>query len=203
VKQFKTVAFDRTVASKELSDFKNLLDSKQWLSETDDVQKLFKPRDQLSALVGFYNTYITFPDMVGNELVLQGDYRCDLVIGQRSTQSFCFVEFEDAEEFSIFEKSDRAHRPFSRRYEHGFSQLVDWCYKISDMRKTIDCEDIFECREPHFVGLLVMGRSSTLSKPETRRFSWRGKYMTVAGHPIFSVTFDELYKHVYERMNLH
>ena len=201
-KRLTAIRFDVTAARQELKDFKQLLDSKQWLSEKLDIQPFFYPRTNLCACIGFYNTYLPVPDMVVDELVFQGDFRCDLAVGRTTNKHRCFVELEDATEFSIFEKSPRAYRPFSARYEHGVSQIIDWCYKIDDMRSTIDCENIIGCREPDYVGVLVMGRSQTLSASERDRFNWRGRGLSVRGHSIFTITFDDLYDHINERLNL-
>ncbi len=201
-KRFQQITFDAAVAKQEVAEFKALLDKNQWLSEAKDILPFFKTRLHLSALVGCCTPNIVIPDMVGGEFILQGDFRCDLAIGQNSRNSFCIVEFEDATEFSLFENSDKAYRPFSKRFEQGMSQIIDWCYKLEDMKGSNDCENIFGCREPEYVGLLVTGRSQTMSDAEQKRFKWRGFGTHIRGHAIFALTFDELYEHAYERLNL-
>jgi PIN domain len=47
-----------------------------------------------------------------------------------------FVEFEDANEKSIFNKTSKLVPEWSRRFEHGFSELVDWILWIENSKET-------------------------------------------------------------------
>ena len=49
-----------------------------------------------------------------------------MVVGDASSHAYCFIEFEDATETSIFKKTPKLTPEWSPRFEHGFSQLVDW-----------------------------------------------------------------------------
>ena len=55
-----------------------------------------------------------------------GNFLSDLVVGDSVTQSYCFVEFEEAAPTSLFvSKPDISTPEWSPRFERGFSQIVD------------------------------------------------------------------------------
>ena len=57
-----------------------------------------------------------------------GDFACDVAAGDSEANAFTLIEFEDAQEYSIFSRRQegKAMKRWSSRFEHGFSQLVDW-----------------------------------------------------------------------------
>jgi hypothetical protein len=71
---------------------------------------------------------------VATELSLFGDYACDAASGDSKANAFTLIEFEDANEYSIFKKAaqGRSVRAWATRFEHGFSQLVDWAWRLAD-----------------------------------------------------------------------
>ena len=76
-------------------------------------------------------------------LPFSGSFRTDLVVGDSETHSYCFIEFEDATSSSIFVKRKRVMSQWASGFEHGFSQLVDWFWKIDDLKSTSSCRSTF------------------------------------------------------------
>lgn len=202
MKRFDAHLFDSTQAKKELAEYKSFLAANTWLSEKHDILPFFRAHKHLSAVIGFENTYIIEPDRLAHELKIEGDFQCDLVVGEHAKEQFCFVEFEDAREESVFTTSGRVVPTYSPRLEHGFSQIVDWFCKLSDLRGTQSCEDVFGCRNPEYVGLVVVGRSCTLKSAERARLKWRRHHTVVDSDHVYFLTFDELYDHLEQRLNL-
>lgn len=133
------------------------------------------------------------PDLVAHEYDLFGDFTCDLVIGDSVRKTFCFVEFEDAKKDSIFQKtSGRATPKWSNRFEQGFSQIVDWMYKLADLEKSDAFETRFGTRSIDFMGALIIGRDKYLSASENRRLKWREKFVLINSQRVHCLTFDEL-----------
>jgi Domain of unknown function (DUF4263) len=59
------------------------------------------------------------------------------VLGNKNKSTFCVVEFEDGKLNSIFRKfANKSMTEWSPRFEHGFSQLVDWFCTLDDFKKT-------------------------------------------------------------------
>ena len=73
-------------------------------------------------------------DLLAYEYPLFGDFRCDLAVADSVTRACTFVEFEDAGPRSLFvQHGDKATREWSPRFDHGYSQVVNWFYKLQDM----------------------------------------------------------------------
>ena len=193
MKTFETIIPDREQCKKELDEFRNLLkDPQKELSESGELLPFFHKSKQLTALLGTFHPGISITDMIAHEFDLD-DYYCDFVVGDRERGAFCFVEFEDATRTSVFTPGDRFVPQWSSRFEHGFSQLVDWAFKLSDMEKSIDTfEKKFGTRITDFMSLLVIGRDSFLEKPELNRLKWRCHKVVVNSQQVRCVTFDQL-----------
>lgn len=126
-KSFDPIAFDLTRAQIELGRYKQLLDSKPWLGERDDILPFFGEHRQVAALLGTWNAEILIPDRIAFEYDLFGDYKCDLVIGRSTKPAFCFVEFEDAQSKSVFlTRANRQTADWAPRFERAYRQVVDW-----------------------------------------------------------------------------
>ena len=129
--QLKNLAFRKQRAKSELRAFKALLDGKGKgdLVEAKDILPFFDANEQLCVLMGMYNPNIVdYKNIsVAREFSIFGDHKADLVIGDTKNKQFCFIEFEDAKSISIFNTARKKATPeWSIRYDHGFSQLVDW-----------------------------------------------------------------------------
>jgi hypothetical protein len=73
------------------------------------------------------------PDCWVNELDLFGDFVSDLAAGDSEANAYTLIEFDDAKEHSISSRLGRGKtmKRWSQRFEHGFSQLVDWAWRLS------------------------------------------------------------------------
>jgi hypothetical protein len=135
------------------------------------------------------------------EYPLFGDFTCDLVVGDFVQNTYCFMEFEDASPTSLFiQRGKRATREWSPRFEHGYSQIIDWFYKLDDMRRSDDLLARFGSRSITFSGVLVIGRNQYLKPGERERLAWRKANVVVASRSIECVTFDELVEKLEARL---
>lgn len=104
MKLLQPVAFEPGQCRKELDAFRALLAKKVELSESDDIQPLFKASPQLAALIGTQVPGIDFANRFAFEFDVFGNYTADLVVGRSETNTFCAIEFEDAREQSVLHK---------------------------------------------------------------------------------------------------
>jgi Domain of unknown function (DUF4263) len=194
MKDFIHLEFDPSICQSELTELKRLLQSKHSLSERDDILPFFRERQHLSAFVGSYHPKINRFDRVAFEYDLFGDFAADLVVGDSVKKSYCFVEFEDAASNSIFiSKPGKSSPEWSPRFEKGFSQIVDWFWKLDDLKKTEDFENRFNPRAIDYMALLIIGRNEYLEPREKKRLAWRQQNLLVNSKHIYCLTFDELY----------
>src|SRR6266446_5318993 len=124
-KEFTEVAFNPVEFKKELDQFGALLRSTNLLGERE-IQKLFKASLHLTAYIGTTIGNIGVAKQVAYEFQIMGDYGADIVFGNPEKQ-FCFVELENGDADSVLEKiGKKSTKEWSTRFEHGFSQIVDW-----------------------------------------------------------------------------
>ncbi|MCX7044567.1 MAG: DUF4263 domain-containing protein [Candidatus Sumerlaeota bacterium] len=204
MKNFKSVRFDPSCARLELQEFKSFLSVNPSFKERGKggVQRFFQDREQLCALLGYLHRKCFTPDRLAFELVLQGDFQCDLAVGDSSTHSFCLIEFEPAKKNCIFTKEgNKSRRRWSPALEKGFGQIVDWNWRLSKIINAPDCRSLFDCDRPSIISSLVIGRSSEIQsssnpvKPseEEERFDWRSQQIEVGGEHVYSYTYDSLF----------
>jgi len=124
-KEFKRIAFDPMKCRSEITELDALLGSTADLSERKDIQPFFRSHEQLSAFLGSYTAHIGAATDIVYEYPIFGNFAADLIVGNKSTGDFCFIEFEDGRDESIFKKTSRNITEWSPRFEHGFSQIVD------------------------------------------------------------------------------
>src|SRR5262249_51187392 len=151
-----------------------LLQSKKHLSERDDLQNFFKKRRQLTAFIGTYAPNLGPASQLAYEFPLFGDFAADIVLGNREKGEYCLIELEDGRPGSIFTAvKNKSTKERSRRFDHGFSQLVDWFYALDDLKKTSRFAKDYGHGHVKFLGLLVIGRNAGLSEAERDRLRWR------------------------------
>jgi Domain of unknown function (DUF4263) len=200
MKSFLKFDFDIKQCGLELAELKILLDSKSDLSERLDILPFFDKRRHLSAFIASYSPYMGRFDRLAFEYQLYGDFSCDLVVGDSRKGYYCFIEFENANDRSVFEKKQSRNAPeWGARFDHGFSQLVDWFWKLEDMKQTQDSRNRFEAEELQYFGLLVIGRNKNFERREIIRKQWRVDRVVIDSKKILCVTFDELYSDLYEK----
>ena len=85
----------------------------------------------------------------------------------------------------------RRHR-IGRRFEGPYSQLVDWLWKLEDMRSTADFTNTCGSHRATFHGLIVIGKDMALSKQEEDRLRWRLDRTLIDSNAVSSVSFNEL-----------
>jgi hypothetical protein len=88
-----------------------------------------------------------------------------------------------------------------RRFEHGFSQLVDWFYALDDLKKTSNFARHFGHGHIKCFGLLIIGRDADFSDADRARLKWRTEKVLVDSHPMHCLTFDDLYRILFQRMS--
>jgi hypothetical protein len=191
MKAFEPFQFDYRLGLKELGEFERFLATNDELGERNDIQPFFKERKHLSAFIGALNPNIVRFNRLAFELNLMGSFSCDLAVGDSITGSYCLIEFEDAKEDSVFKKHPNKSTPeWSPRFDHGFSQVVDWLWLLDDIRQNRQFERLFEGREISFIAYLLVGRSQYVD--DETRFRWRQNNIQVGRHKVHCFTFDEL-----------
>jgi hypothetical protein len=202
MKKLEEIVFDPTQCRREIAAFKKLLQSKARLEEREEIQKFFKKRKQLSAFIGTYATNIGLADRLAYEFPLVGDFAADIMLGNSDKGIFCAIEFEDGKPDSIFTNvPKKSTTEWRRRFEHGFSQLVDWFYSLDDFKKTERFARDFGHGHITFLGLLILGRSAGISDSDRNRLKWRTEKVRVDSHTIECLTFDDLYQHLEWRIS--
>lgn len=202
MKQFIELRFNLGDCQRELNEFRQLLDSKSDLSEQNDIRPFFAARPQLSALMGTYAPEVGLADLLAYEFPIIGDFAADVVVGNKRRGAFCLIELEEASTNSIFTSNrNKATREWSRRFEHGFSQLVDWFYALDDLKTTKRFAKDFGYKHARFIGILVVGRSAALSEDDRSRLNWRSERVLVNSHYVHCLTFDDLYEHLAWRLS--
>jgi hypothetical protein len=199
-KELKKIQFDPAQCRKEAEELRDLLATTTVLQERKQVLPFFKDRLQLSAFLGSYHPEIVRYDLVAHELPLFGDFVADLVVGDSKNSAFAFIEFEDAAHDSIFRKKKKGTPAWSSRFEHGFSQLVDWFFKLHEQGQTVEFEAKFGSRTIRHLGILAIGRTAHLGKREEQRLRWRQEFVLLNSKPIHCKTFDQLRDDVLDRL---
>lgn len=185
--------FDPKQCRSEWNDFDILLKSKPSLDEAKDILPFFKTRHDLSILISSYFPKIINADVFAHEYPIYGDFKADLVLGDTTTHNYLLVEFENGAANSIFKtKSKKSTPDWAPRLEGAFSQLLDWLWKLDDMRSTPHFTHTFYDRQAKFHGLIVIGKNMSLSPQETARLKWRIDKVIVDSNGISCVSFDEL-----------
>jgi len=200
MKSFEEIEFVAKQCAEELREFNQLLVGTAALQERRNLKPFFLRAKQLCAFVGTYVPDIGPANMLAYEFEVAGDFVADIVVGSRESQTFCMVELEDACPPGIFVSSGRRTTAWNPRFEHGFSQLVDWFYALDDLKGTERFARDFGCGHAKFHGLLVIGRSSDVATEDHNRLRWRGERVLVDSHPIHCVTYDELHQHLERRL---
>lgn len=177
-------------AEAELASFKTWLSGQGYVGETPVVVQI-KTRPHmcglLAAIAGF-----SAPDLIQFELTLKGLFRTDLVLGHDAGRQFVLVEFEPAEETSLFSgRETRQYRHWSRHLQHGFGQIVDWAWIRSDHPHDVALTNVFGGAIHVSSFLVVCGRDAGLrDEMERRRFHHRDGSVRIDGIAARILTYD-------------
>jgi Domain of unknown function (DUF4263) len=156
---------DRAGARVEVAELRALLLGNPALKEAA-LRAFFGARPHVSA--------IKRVDQLAYEYPLFGDFRCDLAIGDSETRACTFVELEDAGPRSLFvAHGGKATREWSPRFDHGYSQVVDWFHKLQDVTHTATMEARLGKRGIDYTGVLVVGCDQHMRAGERERLRWR------------------------------
>ena len=189
---FQSYRYVLATAKAELDSFETWLSGAGFVTETEIVGQI-RAREHMICLLGPAGN-ISAPNLVKWELNIHGLYRSDLVLGNNNRRRFLFVEFEGAEEFSLFGRSGTAqNRNWSHQLEHGFGQIVDWASFYANERNSALLTQNFggEIQQPSF--LLICGRDAGVVGPlERQRLNFRRSSVHVAGINSETLTFDEM-----------
>jgi hypothetical protein len=189
---FQPHTLDRAACRVQVQELQALLEGSAELPEAV-FHEFFEPRADLRALVGLANNSLISPDRLAWQYPLFGDFRCDFAVGDWTRKAYTFVEFEDARPNSLFVKQgDKATRAWSSRFESGYSQIIDWFYKLQAMTDTPDMEARLGKRSIRYTGVLIIGREEHLQPGERLRLEWRREHVVVNSRKIVCVTYDEL-----------
>lgn len=203
MKAFEAFVFDARKCRQELDELRQLLEEQVSLTERSQLLPFFRQHRHLSAFIGSYFPYLASPDQLAFEYDLFGDFACDLAIGDSATGQYCFVEFEDASSSSLFrQKGAKATLEWSERFEHGFSQVLDWFWKLGDMDGTTEFISRFGSMAG-YEGMLIIGRSAGLAYKELKRLRWRRDKVVADSKRVHCVTYDELYQHLDSKLRMY
>ena len=191
MKAFRSVDLDVDLAGRQLHEFENLLSARDALAEREDILPFFADREQLTTLFGWV-TLTRVCDLVAYEYPLFGDFTTDLCLGNKENRSFALIEFEDGKPGSIFDRRGRSTPYWSRRFETGYNQIIDWFWKLADTRTTQSFRHRFGDNDAGFRGALVIGRDTSLSQEDQQRLDWRSSYVVVESRHIQVITYDQL-----------
>ena len=203
MKEFNNISLDWKLVNDEIIVFENLLANNENLEESSQILPFFKKSPNLSALIGkLYFPSLIEINRISYEFDLFGDFKADLVLGDSRNESFAFIEFEDGKSTSIFKKqTGKYQKDWSNRFEHGYSQIIDWFWKLNDLQQTSSFEDKFGSGNIDFEGLLIIGRNSSLkSIIDKKRFKWRRSHTIIQSKKIHCVTYDELLEDLKQQM---
>jgi hypothetical protein len=193
MKKLEEIVFESALCRNQVEEFRTWLASKGELSERNDVLPFFRERPHMAILFGMFNPRIGWADRIAWEFDIFGDFACDLVVGEWTRGTYCFVEFEDARRDSIFERQGKkATREWGRRFDHGYSQIIDWIHKLDGRSASTDLLARFGRYEINYEAVLVIGRDQHLDEGEKQRLSWRTDKLAVNSKKVFCMTFDEL-----------
>ncbi|MCU0450369.1 MAG: DUF4263 domain-containing protein, partial [Bernardetiaceae bacterium] len=193
MKHLDHFAFDFAQYLKELAELGALLQANPQLSEQKQILPFFAARRHLAAQIGSLAPRLVHADKLAFEFDVFGDFTADLVVGDSQKNRYCFIEFEDATEESLFVKRGKKFKPeFSPRLEHGISQLIDWSYQLDVHQHSPMLEERFGKARIECVGLLIIGRSQYLTPALAHRLAWRAEKTVIDSRPIHIHTFDEV-----------
>jgi hypothetical protein len=199
---FNPYARDLRALRAELDEFGELLQSGTPLSETKQILPFVRRSRHLAAAFGFANRALGAPNLLALERPLFGSFRCDVAVGSSAARQFTLVELEDARENSVFETvRGRDYPRWSSRFERGFSQLVDWAWRIDHERQpSATLEAAFGSTDPRIHYLLVIGRDHWIGAAGRARLDWRHLHNGISGQRTTVWTYDDLFSFVSDRL---
>jgi len=141
-------------------------------------------------------------DITDLALLVTGDVAFSGKQEEYSIATDFLVELEDARENSLFEPvKGRDYPRWSSRFERGFSQLVDWAWRIDHERQpSATLEAAFGTADPRIHYLLVIGRDRWIGAAGRARLDWRHRHNGISGERTTVWTYDDLFSFVSDRL---
>jgi Domain of unknown function (DUF4263) len=82
-------------------------------------------------------------------------------------------------------------RNWSPRFEHGFSQLVDWAWRLTTEGSSSPAyRRIFGANDASIHFLLIVGRDADLTADDLARLRWRANNISFGAFKMSCLTFD-------------
>ena len=193
MKKFNKHTFSLTNCKKEIIEFENLL-KKPKLDENAEILPFFKKNINLCSLIRFIVSPNTPNQLnIAHEYDFWGDFACDLAVADAENKTICFVEFENCMPDSIFKQvGQKATKEYAPRFEHGYSQIIDWFYRIDNFTNSHEIKKKFGRDNIDFIGILITGHSRDLDDELRKRLKWRENNVVISNSKILYFTFDEL-----------
>jgi hypothetical protein len=193
MKRLEPFTFDFPQCRQQIGELEAWLKSKDELSEGSDIRPFFRDRPQMASLIGMCNPSIFLVDRVGWEFDIFGDFKCDLAVGTWAKGAYCFIEFEDARKASVFQQQGgKATREWGKRFDHGYSQIIDWAHKLDGLNRSQELLARFGRYEIDYEMVLLIGRHDHLDDGERQRLRWRSEKVSVNTKRVLCMTFDAL-----------
>lgn len=190
------LTIDLDECERSLDGYKKLLDSNEGIGEKR-LDHHFRNNPQLILLMGSLG--ISNACNYACQFNVFDEYFSDFAICNLERNDYVFVEFEEAEKDSIFQiktpGTTKTSYKWSSTLEKGFGQILDWFYRLTDMKDTGKFKEEFDVVGIEYTGFLVVGRRkhSIPSIGLHEKFDWRRRNVFVQGRPVVCFTFDDLY----------
>lgn len=189
---FSPFKLNLKAAENELDAFENWLSHQTFLKENEIVSQI-RTRQNMVGLLGASGN-IPAPNLLKWQMDLKGAHIADLAMGNKSSRNFLMVEFEGAEEFSLFGKGGpKQNRYWSGQLEHGFGQVVDWACLLSQSQNDALLNQNFGCKPSRCSYIVVCGRSAGVGGVyEQQRLDYRRTHVRIEGIESLLLTYDEM-----------
>lgn len=203
MRSFVPIDIEREALGRELDELETFLAS--YRDERAEIAPFFKARPNLSASLALTSGAVAHADRWAAELDLFGDFVCDVACGDSEADAYTLVEFEDAQQHSIFRPLERGKsvKRWSPRFEHGVSQLVDWAWRMSTEGTSSPAyRRVFGANDCTVHLLLVIGREADLGPDDVARMRWRANNVAFGAFRMSCFTFDGVLHSIRRRLML-
>jgi hypothetical protein len=182
---------DPAAARSQLGELRDCLNTNARMSE-GALRDFIAARPQIIASLGLLNAAADRIDRWAPEVTLVAKHECDFVVGDSHRCVYTLVELKDANPESIYRRVP-ATPYFTNRFNHGYSQIMDWLCVLDGLQDTPEFIDYWgQTTPPQFVGVLVIGRTPPLTLEGRRRMAWGSLKVKVNSHSILCLTYDDL-----------
>ena len=199
---FKAVKYDLKAAESELNQFEAWLKTAGFAKETIILDR-FKQYPNLPCLLAPIGQ-IKAPNLEKWELGLQGLYKTDLALGHDGLRQFLLIEFEGAEEHSLFGRKGTAQsRNWSPQLEHGFGQVIDWACLLSETKYQSVIQANFGGKISKCSFLVICGRDDGIQGAlEEARLDFRREKISIEGIQCQVLTYDQMVRSMQDCLEL-